>query len=66
MESLNAKDITESLIAKIKAETPFLGICVDCKCCLKKRRRSSGVKGLGIFPGKLYGLPKAKYPDRLE
>ncbi|MBU0675267.1 MAG: imidazole glycerol phosphate synthase subunit HisF [Proteobacteria bacterium] len=51
MERLHAKGFVEPLIARIKANKPFLGICLGLQTLFEGSEESLGVKGLGVIPG---------------
>ena len=53
-QMLNALDrlaLRDSLIGRVRAGVPFLGICVGLQCLFEESEEAPGVKGLGIFPG---------------
>ena len=63
MESLNSKGLTDALIQKINSGTPFLGICLGIQVLFEEREEAPGVKGLGIFPGKVVKFTEGKVPQ---
>ena len=63
MESLNSKGLTEALIHKINSGTPFLGICLGIQVLFEESEEAPGVKGLGIFPGKVVKFTEGKVPQ---
>ncbi|HBG48254.1 MAG TPA: imidazole glycerol phosphate synthase subunit HisH [Cyanobacteria bacterium UBA9971] len=63
MESLNSKGLTEALIHKINFGTPFLGICLGIQVLFEESEEAPGVKGLGIFPGKVVKFTEGKVPQ---
>ena len=63
MESLNSKGLTEALIKKINSGVPFLGICLGIQVLFEESEEAPGVKGLGIFPGKVVKFTEGKVPQ---
>jgi len=63
MESLNSKGLTDALIQKINSGTPFLGICLGIQVLFEESEEAPGVKGLGIFPGKVVKFTEGKVPQ---
>lgn len=63
MESLNTKGLTDALIQKINSGTPFLGICLGIQVLFEESEEAAGVKGLGIFPGKVVRFTEGKVPQ---
>lgn len=63
MESLNSKGLTETLVNKIKSGTPFLGICLGIQVLFEESEEAPGVKGLGLFPGKVVRFTEGKIPQ---
>lgn len=63
METLNAKGLTEALIQKINSGIPFLGICLGIQVLFEESEEAPGVKGLGIFPGKVVKFIEGKVPQ---
>ena len=51
MTSLNQRELTEPLTAKIKSGVPFLGICVGLQVLMEASEESPEARGLGIFKG---------------
>lgn len=48
---LNKLNLIEELIAYIKADKPFLGICLGLQTLFDSSDESPGISGLGIIPG---------------
>lgn len=53
MEVLHAKKYVEPLRAYIKADRPFLGICIGMQALFEESEESPGVEGVGVIPGKI-------------
>jgi len=53
MSQLTSDGFVEPLIARIKENRPFLGICVALQAFFEGSEESPGVAGLGIFRGKV-------------
>jgi len=53
MESLNKLNLTEAIKTFISAGGKFLGICLGEQLLFEESDESKGVKGLGVFPGKV-------------
>jgi glutamine amidotransferase len=52
MKALEEKGLTES-VKKAISEKPYLGICLGLQVLFEESEESPGVKGLGIFKGKV-------------
>jgi len=63
MGALNSKDLTDSLIKTIKSGIPFLGICLGLQVLFEESEEAPGVKGLGIFSGKVARFTQGKVPQ---
>jgi imidazole glycerol phosphate synthase glutamine amidotransferase subunit len=63
MESLNSKGLTNALINKINSGVPFLGVCLGIQVLFKESEEAPGIKGLGIFPGKVVRFTEGKVPQ---
>mmetsp|Transcript_129 Transcript_129/g.167 ORF Transcript_129/g.167 Transcript_129/m.167 type:complete len:565 (-) Transcript_129:291-1985(-) len=57
MQFLNEKGFTEPLRDYIKADRPFLGICLGLQTLFEESEESPGTPGLGIIPGKVERFP---------
>jgi len=53
MEALRSKGFDAVLPRFITSGRPFLGICLGMQMLLESSEESPGVRGLGIFPGKV-------------
>lgn len=52
-EELRKRNLFDSLRQALKANKPFLGICLGMQLLFEESEESPGVKGLGFFPGKV-------------
>ncbi len=53
MHALDRLGLRDALVRKLKAGTPFLGICVGLQCLFEGSEESPGVPGLGVLPGEV-------------
>lgn len=60
MEKIRSYGLEEVIHEVIDKKTPFLGICLGLQLLFEESEECKGVKGLGIFPGKI-----VKFPDDL-
>ena len=51
MAVLEAKGLIEPLRAYVRADRPFLGICLGMQTLFESSEESPGVRGLGLIPG---------------
>jgi imidazole glycerol phosphate synthase glutamine amidotransferase subunit len=51
LRALDEMQVRETLIARIKANVPFLGICLGLQGLFDSSEEAPGQPGLGIFPG---------------
>jgi len=58
MENLEAAKLVEPVVAAAKSGKPFLGICVGMQLLFEESEESPGVRGLGIFRGKVVRFPR--------
>jgi imidazole glycerol phosphate synthase glutamine amidotransferase subunit len=63
MQSLNKKGLSEPLTEKISSGTPFLGICIGIQVLFEESEEAPGVKGLGVFPGRVVRFTQGKIPQ---
>ncbi|MFH0702824.1 MAG: imidazole glycerol phosphate synthase subunit HisH [bacterium] len=63
MEALESKNLTENLIKAIKSGIPFLGICLGLQVLFDESEEAPGIKGLGIFPGRIIRFTQGKVPQ---
>jgi len=58
MASLEKMQLTETARAAAKSGKPFLGICLGLQLMFEESEEAPGVKGLGIFKGKIVKIPE--------
>ena len=58
MENLTAAGLVEPVLAAARSGRPFLGICVGMQLLFDESEESPGVRGLGVFPGKVVRFPR--------
>ena len=58
MEHLNRSGFVPFLKDAVRADLPFLGICLGLQILFEESQESPGVKGLGLLKGKILRLPK--------
>jgi imidazole glycerol phosphate synthase glutamine amidotransferase subunit len=51
MRALDELDLRNSIVDRIRAGVPFLGICIGLQCLFEASEESPGSAGLGLFPG---------------
>jgi glutamine amidotransferase len=57
MENLAAAGLVEPVVAAARSGRPFLGICVGMQILFEESEESPGVRGLGVFRGKVVRFP---------
>ncbi len=57
MASLEKAGLTDTVKAAANSGKPFLGICLGLQLLFEESEESPGVKGLGIFKGKIVKIP---------
>lgn len=57
IEQLISLNLYDTLIKLINNGQPFLAICIGLQLCFESSEESPGVKGLGIFKGKVKKFP---------
>ena len=60
MERLHSLGYVEPLLAHIKANKPFLGICLGLQTLFEGSEESMGVAGLGVIPGQIKRFPEGE------
>lgn len=60
MERLQRLGYIEPLLAHIRADKPFLGICLGLQTLFDSSDESLGVKGLGVVPGNVGRFPEGE------
>lgn len=63
MKNLQKKNLIKSIKKFIYEGKPFLGICLGLQALFEESEESPGVKGLGIFKGKVVKFGKGKVPQ---
>ena len=63
MENLKKKNLIEAIKKFAASGKPFLGICLGLQALFEESEESSGIKGLGIFKGKVVKFRKGKVPQ---
>lgn len=53
MERLRSLGYIEPLLAHIRADKPFLGICLGLQTLFERSEECLGVAGLGVIPGQI-------------
>ena len=62
MENLAAAGLVEPVRAAACSGRPFLGICIGMQLLFDESEESPGVRGLGVFPGRVVRFPH--HPER--
>jgi imidazole glycerol-phosphate synthase subunit HisH len=57
MRALDAMGVRETLVERIGAGVPFLGICLGLQALFETSEEAPGERGLGIFPGAVKRFP---------
>ncbi len=63
MEQLRKRKLEEPIKNAIANKKPFLGICLGQQLLFEESEESPGVKGLGVFKGKVKKFVKGKTPQ---
>ena len=58
MENLNARELAAPIREWIKADRPFLGICIGFQLLFEGSEESPGVAGIGAFEGQVIRFPE--------
>jgi glutamine amidotransferase len=58
LENLAAAGLVEPVVAAATSGRPFLGICVGMQLLFDESEESPGVRGLGVFRGKVVRFPR--------
>ncbi|MGH9353599.1 MAG: imidazole glycerol phosphate synthase subunit HisH, partial [Terriglobia bacterium] len=53
MRAMDELGLRDPVIERIRAGTPFLGICIGLQCLFESSEESPASKGLGVFPGRI-------------
>lgn len=54
MRALDAMDVRQSLIERLRAGVPFLGICLGLQALFESSDEAPELSGLGLFPGTIH------------
>ena len=57
MKNLDKAGVIPIIKEYIRADKPFLGICLGMQVLFEESEEAPGVKGLGVFPGKVALIP---------
>ena len=57
MRALDAMGVRETLVARIRAGVPFLGICLGLQALFERSDEAQEVRGLGIYEGTVRRFP---------
>jgi len=57
MRALDALDVRQTLLDRIAAGVPFLGICLGLQALLSDSEEAPEERGLGLYPGKVRRFP---------
>ena len=63
MKNLKEKNLIKAIKKFAASGKPFLGICLGLQALFEESEESSGIKGLGIFKGKVVKFRKGKVPQ---
>lgn len=63
MAALDSRDLTQTLRHKILSGTSFLGICLGLQVLFEESEEALGIKGLGVFKGKVVKFTDGKIPQ---
>jgi glutamine amidotransferase len=57
MRALDALSVRETIVERIRAGVPFLGICLGLQALFESSEEAPEVRGLGVFPGVVKRFP---------
>ena len=60
MRALDALGVRETLVERIAAGVPFLGICLGMQALFETSEEAPEVRGLGIYPGAVRRFPHGR------
>jgi glutamine amidotransferase len=63
MGNLRSKGLDSAIVGAISKGKPYFGICLGLQILFEESEESDGVKGLGIFRGKVVKFIKGKVPQ---
>ena len=58
MENLCSRGFADALLSFIGAGKPYLGICLGMQLLMEESEEAPGMKGLGVFKGKVLRFPE--------
>jgi len=58
MQNLTAAGLVEPVVQAARSGRPFLGICVGMQLLFEESEESPGVRGLGLFGGRVVRFPR--------
>ena len=63
MRALDAMDVRQALLDRIRAGAPFLGICLGMQALFESSEEAPEVHGLALYPGRVVRFPaEARVP----
>ena len=66
LRAIDEMQVRETLISRIRADVPFLGICLGLQGLFESSAEAPGQRGLGIFPGRVARFePSSDKPERV-
>ncbi|MDR3699119.1 MAG: imidazole glycerol phosphate synthase subunit HisH [Candidatus Sulfopaludibacter sp.] len=57
MRALDALEVRQTLLERIRAGVPFLGICLGMQALFERSEEAPEVRGLGFYPGEVRRFP---------
>ena len=58
MRALDALQVRDALLERIRAGVPFFGICLGMQALFEESEEAPEVRGLGLFPGRVRRFPE--------
>ncbi len=58
MRALDALEVRQTLLDRILAGVPFLGICLGMQALFERSEEAPEVRGLGLYPGEVRRFPE--------
>ena len=58
MRALDALEVRDTLLERILAGVPFLGICLGMQALFERSEEAPEVRGLGLYPGEVRRFPE--------
>lgn len=53
MQAIDRLNLRAPLLDRIRADIPFLGICIGLQCLFESSEEAPGLNGLGVLPGQV-------------